>query len=379
MTETLKVDGETTKITDRQRYNTVQVTSTGTLQITRNGNLELLSSDLTRDTAGTESVSTTTLTTSESRSVSDSGSVTSATTTSLTTSESRSVTDSAGVLKSTRDTLTVDGETIHITGTKRYKTVQVTRSGTLQVDRNATLNILSSGTVTGINDPLTSSESRSVSDSPSIQTATLSTLSASESITVSDPATITNASLGALSASESITVTDPAAVTTATLTPLTATAKLFFLTSKDFAVEAIQVLLESELASAWTFGKPEVYRLQEVTPKARNNNPDPALYIWSPVDTDLEPFSADHSRFNQTDTVEIIVATYDETKTARYLEDTTNILSKYMSNNHKYTDSWRSVEPESVSDDRANQVVRSTDHFTGNVTVTLDTLRATRK
>lgn len=144
--------------------------------------------------------------------------------------------------------------------------------------------------------------------------------------------------------------------------------------TSDFAVETCVDLLDGEAAATWTNTTPEVHKLHDLTPRARENNSDDAVYVWSPAETNFERFSADGDNLLQDDTVEIVVATLDETRTARLIEDVVDVMGQYIDDNETDT-TFHSVEPSAAADDRAETVVRSTQHFTGTVTVSTDAFR----
>lgn len=143
--------------------------------------------------------------------------------------------------------------------------------------------------------------------------------------------------------------------------------------TSDFAVETIRDLLEGEPEPTWTDGAVEVWKWHETNAKGRKGI-ERGLFVWSPSDTDFERFSADGKHMDQTDTVEVVIGTYDDRETARLIEDTVDVLSQYMDDNHANVN-FRSIEPTSAADDRANSILRQTDHLTGTVTITLEVLR----
>jgi len=145
--------------------------------------------------------------------------------------------------------------------------------------------------------------------------------------------------------------------------------------TSDFAVETVIDLLDGESSTTWTDGKPEINQLQEVAPKARKGI-DRGLFVWSPVESNFDRFSADGDHLDQDDTVETICATYDKTQTARLLEDVVDILSQYMDDNESQTN-FRNVQPTQASDDRGLKILRTTEHYEGSVTVSLEAFRDT--
>jgi hypothetical protein len=119
---------------------------------------------------------------------------------------------------------------------------------------------------------------------------------------------------------------------------------------------------------------PEVYKLHNISTQERENNPNPALYVWSPTETSFERFSADGNRLIRDGSVEIIVASLDPATTVNLTQDTVDVLGNYIADHHDKTD-LRTVEPESATDDRASTVFRHTDHYTGTVSVSSQVLQ----
>lgn len=145
--------------------------------------------------------------------------------------------------------------------------------------------------------------------------------------------------------------------------------------TSDFAVETCVDLLQGEPDNTWTDGAVEVYQWQETDAKGRKGI-DRGLYVWSPVETSLDKFSADGDHLDQQDQIEIVIGTYGKTETARLIEDTIDVMGQYIDDNHSNVN-FRSVEPTAATDDRANTILRKTDHYTGTVTVQLENLRPT--
>jgi len=56
-------------------------------------------------------------------------------------------------------------------------------------------------------------------------------------------------------------------------------------TSND-PVQTIIDLLDGY--TGWSLDSPEVYNQNEVSQQERTSNPDPAIYVWSPVDASIE-------------------------------------------------------------------------------------------
>jgi len=143
------------------------------------------------------------------------------------------------------------------------------------------------------------------------------------------------------------------------------------------AVETIVDLLDGAPSGAWTNTTPDrVAKYQTHAEKARMNYPNPALYIWSPVDASLDAFDAEYSRIDETRTVEIQVWTLDDTETAQYHQDVIDFLAQYGNDNTDNT-TFHRIRPTAADDLRSEHIVRQTDHYIATVTVELRNFRDT--
>jgi len=146
-------------------------------------------------------------------------------------------------------------------------------------------------------------------------------------------------------------------------------------TQKINGVDAVfEILQDAKVNNEFTAANPELFKLFEISTQERENNPNPALYVWSPTETSFERFSADGNRLIRNGSVEIIVATLDASVTVALSQDTVDVLGDFIGDHHDKTE-LRTVEPESATDDRASTVFRHTDHYTGTVSVSSQVLQ----
>lgn len=114
--------------------------------------------------------------------------------------------------------------------------------------------------------------------------------------------------------------------------------------------------------SLWDSSQPEIHAKTDFSQSQRESNPTPALYVWSPVDTDFQEFDAEGSHLRQTDTVEIEVWTLDEANTAEFWQDIVDYLSGYMRDNNQNTN-WHQIKPVGGADNRSEHIREMTDHY----------------
>jgi hypothetical protein len=150
--------------------------------------------------------------------------------------------------------------------------------------------------------------------------------------------------------------------------------------SSEFAVEAIHDLLTGADATDWaTAGDPpdRFGFLWDFDHNDRINYPDPALYLWSPVDTDISKFSADGDRMLEDNTVEIVVMTLDSLTTKQYERDVIQIISQYYDDNESDTEFY-TIPPSNKSDLRNEHIPQQTDHYMSTVHVEPRKYQATK-
>jgi len=146
-------------------------------------------------------------------------------------------------------------------------------------------------------------------------------------------------------------------------------------TNASEAVERIVDLLDDAAPSVWTNATPRVQAMWETSQQGRQHYKDPAVYVWSPVDSEfnlLSGFDADRNRDRST--VEVQCWTLDETESATLASDVVNELFAYANDNEAFTNAHR-IRPQSAADNRAQSQARLTNHFVYNVTIDLRFLR----
>lgn len=122
--------------------------------------------------------------------------------------------------------------------------------------------------------------------------------------------------------------------------------------------------------TGWSITAPEVYAKRELSQSQRENNPDPALYVWSPVDTDFSEMDAEGSRLRQNSTVEIEVWTLNESNTEIYSRECVDYLSNYMRDRYQQTN-WHQIVPINAADNRSEHIRQMTDHYIYTVQIEL--------
>ncbi len=86
--------------------------------------------------------------------------------------------------------------------------------------------------------------------------------------------------------------------------------------SETEAVETIKDLLENIDSSDWSVEPDRFAFMWEFDYNSRTQYSGTAVYLWSPLESDISKFSADGDNFRQDDTVECVVMALDRTDTA---------------------------------------------------------------
>ena len=134
------------------------------------------------------------------------------------------------------------------------------------------------------------------------------------------------------------------------------------------AVDTIFDLLDGY--TGWSLTDPEVYKQWNVSQQERENNPDPAIYIWSPVDADLSQGDAEASYYSEFRTVEASVWTLDNDSSETYHQEIIDFLRQYSNDNESNT-TFHKIRPQSATDSRSEKITRMTDHYILSVQVEL--------
>jgi len=139
-------------------------------------------------------------------------------------------------------------------------------------------------------------------------------------------------------------------------------------TSTD-SVQTIVDLLDGY--TGWSLNDPEVYLHQEVSQQEKENNPDPAIYVWSPVDADLSQGAAGAEYYTEFRTVEAQIWTLNSqnnTATETYHQEAIDFLREYSNDNESNT-TFHKIQPDSATDSRSEHIRRMTDHYIMSVQV----------
>lgn len=132
--------------------------------------------------------------------------------------------------------------------------------------------------------------------------------------------------------------------------------------------------------TGWSLQTPEVHHVAEVSQQDRENNPNPAIYVWSPLDGSMEGLGAKREKTIQTDTVEATIWVLDDADTdakddiATYHAETINFLEDYVTDNYDNIE-FHNIRPDVESDIRNEKVARRTDHYVMSVQAEITNLR----
>jgi hypothetical protein len=142
--------------------------------------------------------------------------------------------------------------------------------------------------------------------------------------------------------------------------------------TEDNPVDAVTDLLQQTTDTDYTGTKPKVVeRIFERTPQARHNESRDAIYVWQPVDGELNRVSADGTLLHRIDSVEILIYVLeDEARAVQLQEDLIQFFGEYIDDNKQNTQ-FNDVQPTDLTDGRPENLPRDTGyHITG---VTLQT------
>lgn len=146
--------------------------------------------------------------------------------------------------------------------------------------------------------------------------------------------------------------------------------------SPDPVQATVDVLQDASQFGAWTLTEPIVEKQHQTTQKTKQNRTETAIYVWSPVDSDLQQFDGEHSAIDSNETVEVAVwhlAQADgsgHTDCKVYQEDLINYLQGYANDNETNTE-FHQVRPTGSNDSRHERVARRTDHYIMGVQCTV--------
>jgi hypothetical protein len=141
------------------------------------------------------------------------------------------------------------------------------------------------------------------------------------------------------------------------------------------AVQTVVDLLSNN--SGWTNTDPEVFRHEELSQQQKENNPDPAIYVWSPVDATLDKFSADGDTIDERRTVEAQIWDLDSSNRAeQYHQDVIDFINAYSNDNESNTP-FHFLKPVSATDSRSDHIRQLTDHYILSVEIEVHNHRDT--
>jgi len=141
------------------------------------------------------------------------------------------------------------------------------------------------------------------------------------------------------------------------------------------ATDPVQTVIELlDGYTGWSLDSPEVYNQNEISQQERTSNPDPAIYVWSPVDASIEQFSADNDSLLETRTIEASVWTLDNSDTFTYHREAVDFLQEYADDNYA-TVNFHHIQPNSVTDSRSEKIARQTDHYVMSIQAEVEDLR----
>jgi len=132
-------------------------------------------------------------------------------------------------------------------------------------------------------------------------------------------------------------------------------------------IDAIVKLLNKDIT--YRLDKPDrIAPIWEYSHNDRINFPDPALYVYAPTEASIDKFSIDGDSTNQTNTIEILIMTLDESKTRGYQSDIVSELTQFYDDNQTETGFHRFANI-TASDIRNEHITQQTDHYIASVTV----------
>jgi len=138
-------------------------------------------------------------------------------------------------------------------------------------------------------------------------------------------------------------------------------------------VDAITDLLQQTDDTNYTGTKPEVVeRIFERTPQARHNESRDAIYVWQPVDGEIDRVTADGTLLLREDTVEILIYVLeDEARAVQLQQDLIQFFSDYIDDNKADTQ-FNHVQPTDLTDGRPENLPRDTGYHITGITLELN-------
>lgn len=138
-------------------------------------------------------------------------------------------------------------------------------------------------------------------------------------------------------------------------------------------VDAITELLQATDDTDYTGTKPEVIeRIFERTPQARHNESRDAIYVWQPLDGEIDRVTADGSLLFREDTVEILIYVLEnEARAVQLQEDLIQFFADYIDDNKENT-AFNHVQPTDLTDGRPENLPRDSGYHITGITLELN-------
>ena len=138
-------------------------------------------------------------------------------------------------------------------------------------------------------------------------------------------------------------------------------------------VNQITNLLNQADGSVFSGGKPGVIEnIYERTPQARHNESRDAIYVWQPVDGEIDRVTADGSLLFREDTVEILIYVLEnEARAVQLQEDLIRFFSEYIDDNKENT-AFNHVQPTDLTDGRPENLPRDSGYHITGITLELN-------
>jgi len=120
----------------------------------------------------------------------------------------------------------------------------------------------------------------------------------------------------------------------------------------------------------WSVTPPDqISHLAEVSGQERTNTTEDRLYVWAPVDADIQRFSADGKNITRFEDVQVLIYVLDDkSRCAALQRDIIKILGNFMTDNKNRTDQSH-IEPVSAADLRNEHQARTASYHVMGVTV----------
>ena len=134
--------------------------------------------------------------------------------------------------------------------------------------------------------------------------------------------------------------------------------------SESEPVDAVKDLLENQDSSAWRNADPDIYYAYEIPFQERGpGDGQPAhLYVWQPVDANLEKLTADGRYLDEDHSIEVQVWDLIEDNVMQYARDVVQIFGEYLDNQQDVSE-FITLPPTAYRDLRSDNLPRKTSHY----------------